>query len=168
MFRIVWLFLLLTNPTTVCLEQDTDPHFQASRFIYVIFLTWQNKHNQSIKDFKHIWCELVNFPLILQWQSGLQMHKTWLQSHINIACLLIDCLWRHVQCVKRLPAVGERHLRDWCTLFSSRKEQVHLRSRECSPAPCTGQLWVARGRLREEVRNGERKSWEKDRTKEKG
>lgn len=32
---------------------------------------------------------------------------------------------------------------------------MHLHSRERSPAPCAGQLWVARGRGREGVRNGE-------------
>lgn len=40
---------------------------------------------------------------------------------------------------------------DACYLAAG-KEQVHLRSRERSPAPCTGQLWVARGRWRGKAR----------------
>lgn len=43
-----------------------------------------------------------------------------------------------------------RHLRDGCVLFSSGREQVHPDCGEHSPAPCTGQLWVADGRQTEE------------------
>jgi len=50
--------------------------------------------------------------VILQWQSSLQMHKTWLWSHINIACLLTDCSWLHMQCVKMPLAAG----RDTCVI----------------------------------------------------
>lgn len=39
--------------------------------------------------------------------------------------------------LRGLPPLLERHLRDWCVLFSGRKEQVHLRSGERSPAPCS-------------------------------
>lgn len=61
-----------------------------------------------------------------------------------------------------LPLLVERHLRDWCLLFSSRREQVYLSSREPSPAPCAGQLWVARSRRGEEVRNRDIRSSRKN------
>lgn len=70
--------------------------------------------------------------------------------------------------LRGLPPLVERHLRDWCTLFSSGNEQVHLRSRECSPAPCTGQLWVARGRRRERERVRDREWKRRVKRKRKG
>lgn len=82
------------NASAVCLEQEKDPHV----------LTWPNKPGSKRKSATRM--HGCIFPLILQWRSGLQMHKTWLRSCINIACPLIDCLWLHVQCVKRPPAVG--------------------------------------------------------------
>lgn len=42
------------------------------------------------------------FPLMLGWQSGLQMHE----SCINRGRLLTDCPWPHVRCGKRPPAAG--------------------------------------------------------------
>lgn len=131
----------------------------------VLVVTWPNKQNQSRKRLEHAWREhaLSGKRVTFLWYYNDRVDCRRIKPGSSPALTLPVCWWIVFGCVcnalRGLPPSVERHLRDWCTLFSSGKEQVHLRSRERSPAPCTGQLWVARGRWRGRERKSREEGW---------